>query len=45
MVTSEIIVPRLRPEPLTPRITPEEIAAHAAFVAAELGAAAVWNWL
>jgi DNA polymerase-3 subunit epsilon len=45
IVTTEIVVPRLRPEPLTPRITPEEIAVHAAFVAAELGAAAVWNWL
>jgi DNA polymerase-3 subunit epsilon len=45
MMTSEIIVPHVRPEPLPPRITPDEIAVHAAFVAAELGAAALWNWL
>jgi DNA polymerase-3 subunit epsilon len=34
--------PAPRPNPLPPRITPEESAAHAAFVAA-LGDAAVWN--
>jgi DNA polymerase-3 subunit epsilon len=44
MVASEIVVPRLRPEPLPPRVTPEELAIHAAFVAAELGTNAVWNW-
>lgn len=44
VITSEIVVPRARPEPLSSRITAEEIAIHAAFVAAELGGAAVWNW-
>ena len=34
-------VPPARPRPLAPRVTPEEAAAHAAFVA-ELGAAALW---
>jgi DNA polymerase III subunit epsilon len=33
---------RLRPHPLPPRLTPEEEAAHANFVAQELGADAVW---
>ncbi|MBI1329013.1 MAG: DNA polymerase III subunit epsilon [Alphaproteobacteria bacterium] len=36
--------PRLRPAPLAPRITPEEEAAHAAFIAKELGDEPVWNW-
>jgi DNA polymerase III subunit epsilon len=44
IAASEIIVPRLRPEPLPPRITAEEIAVHAAFIAAELGANPIWNW-
>jgi len=34
--------PRPRPEPLSARITEEEAAAHAAFVA-KLGAAALWT--
>src|SRR4051812_1296583 len=34
IAASEIIVPRVRPESLPPRITPEEVAMHAAFVAA-----------
>lgn len=34
---------RQRPHPLLPRITVEEIARHAAFVAAELGAKAIWT--
>ena len=33
---------RQRPTPLAPRITDDELAAHAAFVAAELGATAIW---
>jgi DNA polymerase-3 subunit epsilon len=37
-------VERLRPHPLAPRLSPEEEAAHAQFVAQELGADAVWNW-
>jgi DNA polymerase-3 subunit epsilon len=41
---SEIVVPRIRPEPLPPRISLDELAAHAAFVAGELGADAVWSW-
>jgi DNA polymerase-3 subunit epsilon len=44
IAASEINVPRLRPEPLPPRITAEEIAIHAAFIAAELGANPIWNW-
>lgn len=35
---------RTRPAPLGPRISPAERDAHAAFVEAELGADAVWNW-
>ena len=34
--------PRPRPEPLPPRITEEEIAAHAAMLA-KLGDAAIWK--
>jgi len=34
---------RLRPEPLPSLITPQERAAHTAFVAKELGEAAIWN--
>lgn len=37
-----IAAPAARPEPLPPRITAEEIAAHAAFVAG-LGEKALWN--
>jgi DNA polymerase III subunit epsilon len=44
IAASEIIVPRLRPEPLPPRLTAEEVAVHAAFIAAELGANPIWNW-
>ena len=35
---------RQRPEILPPRISAAECAAHAAFIASELGADAVWNW-
>ncbi len=42
--SSEIVVPRLRPEPLPPRLSAEEIAAHAAFISQELGTGAIWNW-
>jgi DNA polymerase-3 subunit epsilon len=35
---------RQRPHALEPRITAAERDAHAAFVAGELGAEAVWNW-
>jgi DNA polymerase-3 subunit epsilon len=45
IAVSEIVVPRLRPEPLPPRISAKELAVHAAFVAAELGAEAVWGWV
>ena len=41
---AEVRVARARPAPLRPRITEAEIAAHAAFVAKELGADAVWGW-
>jgi DNA polymerase III subunit epsilon len=33
---------RQRPHPLLPRVTAEEIARHAAFIATELGAKAIW---
>jgi DNA polymerase III subunit epsilon len=35
---------RPRPIPLIPRITPEEAARHAAFIAGELGEKAIWAW-
>lgn len=35
---------RPRPRILPSRLTPEEATVHAAFVAAELGSEAVWNW-
>jgi DNA polymerase-3 subunit epsilon len=44
IAASEIVVSRIRPEQLLPRITAEELAIHAAFVAAELGADAIWGW-
>jgi DNA polymerase-3 subunit epsilon len=44
IAASEIVIPRIRPEPLLPRITAEELAIHAAFVAAELGTDAIWGW-
>src|SRR6202789_3218411 len=40
----DIVIARVRPHPLPARISADEIAAHAAFVAAELGQDAVWNW-
>ena len=44
-VVSEIRVAALqRPEPLPPRVSAAELAAHAAFVTAELGNDAVWSW-
>jgi DNA polymerase-3 subunit epsilon len=41
-VAPAVIQPR--PHPLAPRITEAEAAAHATFVASELGGDAVWNW-
>ena len=44
-VISEIRIAALqRAEPLPPRLSAAELAAHAAFVAAELGGDAVWTW-
>jgi DNA polymerase-3 subunit epsilon len=44
-VVSEIRIAAMqRPEPLPLRLSVEEREAHAAFVAAELGGDAVWNW-
>jgi DNA polymerase-3 subunit epsilon len=40
-LTTAVII-RLRPRPLPPRLTPEEEAAHANFVAQELGPNALW---
>ncbi|HYM17593.1 MAG TPA: DNA polymerase III subunit epsilon [Micropepsaceae bacterium] len=34
----------MRPEPLSPRLTPEEKEAHARFVAGELAGDAIWGW-
>jgi|SRR5579871_165030 len=42
--TVERLLIRPRPVPLAPLITEAELAAHAAFVARELGSQAVWNW-
>ncbi|MEI9930724.1 MAG: DNA polymerase III subunit epsilon [Rhizomicrobium sp.] len=44
IVVTEVRVARLRPEPLAPRFTDVEIAAHTVFVEKELGSDAVWNW-
>jgi len=40
----ERVAARQRPEILPSRISAAEAAAHAAFVSAELGADAIWNW-
>lgn len=34
----------MRPEPLLPRITAEDLAAHARFIAEEIEGDVVWNW-
>jgi DNA polymerase-3 subunit epsilon len=44
VVATEIRVARIRPAPLAPLVSDAEREAHAAFVAKELGAEAVWNW-
>ena len=44
IAVSEIVVSRSRLAPLLPRIGADEIAAHEAFVATELGRDAVWGW-
>jgi DNA polymerase-3 subunit epsilon len=41
---AEMIVVRARPVPLPPRLSQAEEAAHAAFIAGELGGNPVWNW-
>ncbi len=41
---ADVRVARARPEPLAPRFSETEIAAHTAFVEKELGNDAVWNW-
>ena len=45
IAAEEGVIPRAAPRPakLAPRITEAELAAHQAFVAAELGANALWN--
>jgi DNA polymerase-3 subunit epsilon len=43
VVITEVRVARVRPEPLAPRVTEIEIAAHTVFVEKELKEA-VWNW-
>lgn len=44
-IVSEIrVIAMQRPEPLPPRMSAAELAAHAAFVTAELGRDAVWAW-
>lgn len=43
-VVAEVRLARVRPEPLAPRVSGAEAEAHAAFVAGELGADAVWGW-
>jgi DNA polymerase-3 subunit epsilon len=45
LASAEIVTVALtRPTPLAPRVTEQELEIHAAFVAKELGADAVWNW-
>ena len=43
-IAASIVAARQRPEPLPPRLDPAEAAAHAGFVARELGNDAIWNW-
>jgi DNA polymerase-3 subunit epsilon len=43
-IVSEIRILRVRTIPLAPRLTAEELAAHAAFIASELGEQPVWAW-
>ena len=43
-IAVEVTKMRQRPQPLAPRISESESAAHDAFVASELGGDAVWNW-
>lgn len=42
---AEVRVARIRPVPLAPRITAAELAAHAEFVAKELGEKSLWAYL
>jgi DNA polymerase-3 subunit epsilon len=44
LINVAVMAARQRPAPLPPRTDPAEAAAHAEFVARELGADAVWNW-
>ncbi|MBV8800350.1 MAG: DNA polymerase III subunit epsilon [Alphaproteobacteria bacterium] len=44
IAASEIIVMQVRPAPLLPRLTLDEIAAHIAWVASEIGPEAIWGW-
>lgn len=41
-IVQDVVVPRVRPEPLLPRISMAELAAHVAFIA-ELGGEAIWG--
>jgi DNA polymerase-3 subunit epsilon len=43
-LAAEVVKLRQRPAPLAPRLSDIEIAAHAAFVASELGGDAIWRW-
>ena len=40
----DVVIARARLHPLPARLSADELAAHAVFVAAELGQDAVWNW-
>jgi DNA polymerase-3 subunit epsilon len=44
VVTIDAVAARQRPAPLPSFVSPAEAAAHAGFVAHELGSDAVWNW-
>jgi DNA polymerase-3 subunit epsilon len=44
VVSLEVRVARVRPEPLQPRLSEAESEAHAAFIAKELGSNPVWGW-
>jgi DNA polymerase-3 subunit epsilon len=43
IVVPDVVVPRVRPEPLLPRVSAAEFAGHIAFIA-ELGSDAIWGW-
>jgi hypothetical protein len=39
-----IRAPRLRPQPLPERLSPQELAAHAHFLMLDVEGDVIWNW-